>query len=100
MRVKGSHQWFVLCEQLGFTYNCPLPPLTFRPKPSPPPLVDVNMADSPAVSTPLAGQKRSREDDGENGDVVEWDLDMRAEKVGFLATLLVVCYAPSINLCV
>ena len=89
----GAETWYALCEQLraGFTYtsNCPLPPLTFRPKTaaSPPPLLDVNMADSPAVSTPTAGQKRSREDD--EGEEVGWDFDLRAEKVGFNTALLV-----------
>lgn len=38
------------------------------------------MADSPAVTTPSAGQKRSREDD--EGEEVGWDFDLRAEKVG------------------
>jgi hypothetical protein len=45
--------------------------------------LDVNMADTPAVSTPSAGQKRSREDD--EGEEVAWDFDLRAEKVGFNA---------------
>lgn len=81
----GAEAWFALCEQLRagrrFTYNSPLPPLTFRPKVTPtstPLVLDVVMADTPAVSTPSAGMKRSREDDdGEE----PWDFDMRAEKV-------------------
>ena len=86
MRV-GAEAWFALCERLGarggFTYNCPLPPLTLRPKPSTPVLLDVVMADTPVVSTPLAGQKRSREDEveGEGEEQSMWDLEMRAEKV-------------------
>ena len=79
----GAEKWFYLCEELSaghrFTKNCSLPPLTFRPKVTPVPLVlDVVMADTPAVSTPSAGMKRSREDDvGEE----PWDFDLRAEKV-------------------
>ena len=84
MRV-AAEAWFALCERLGaragFTYNCPLPPLTLRPKPATPVLLDVVMADTPAVSTPLAGQKRMREEETECEEQFAWDLEMRAEKV-------------------
>lgn len=80
----GAERWFLLCEQLGarggFTYNCPLPPLSFRPKPSTPLLSDVVMADTPAGSAPLAGSKRPREDEAEE-EYDGWDLEVRAEKV-------------------
>lgn len=84
----GAEAWYALCEQLRagrFTYNCPLPPLTFRPKATPAPLVlDVMMADTPAVSTPSAGMKRSREDECEEEP---WDFDLRAEKVSISSRL-------------
>lgn len=85
----GAEAWYALCERLGaggrgFTYNCPLPssPLAFRPKPHTPVILDVVMADTNAVSTPMmAGQKRNREDEGEGEEGFVWDLEMRAEKV-------------------
>ena len=78
MRV-AAESWYALCEQLAapFTYSHPLPPLTFRPK-FVSVALDTIMADTPRVSTPHSGMKRSREDEGE--DVV-WDLEIRAEKV-------------------
>jgi hypothetical protein len=85
----GAEAWYALCEHLRagrrFTYNCPLPPLTFRPKVTPaPPVLDVVMAGTPTVSTPSAGMKRSREDEGEEEP---WDFDLRAEKVSISSRL-------------
>jgi hypothetical protein len=89
----GAEAWWAICEQLRagrrFTYNCPLPPLTFRPKATPAPaptslVLDVVMADTPTVSTPSAGMKRSREDEG---DEEPWDFDLRAEKVSIASKL-------------
>ena len=93
MRVgaEASYRWFALCERLGarggFTYHCPLPPLTLRPKPPTPLSLDVVMADTPLVSTPLAGTKRTRDDEGESEEQAVWDLEMRAEKVSVLPRL-------------
>ena len=86
--AEASLGWYALCELRAgrrFTYKCPLPPLSFRPKTTPPPLVlDVVMADTSGVSTPSAGMKRSREDDGEEEP---WDFDLRAEKVSMSSNL-------------
>lgn len=77
----GADGWFRLCEQLRAGHSSILLDLDLPLSAAPTAFdLDVNMADSPYIFTPSAGQKRSR-DDNDDLDIDVYEYEARLEKV-------------------